>query len=179
MIIDQHILAMKVGFHGIESLEAIFERKMDEERRFGNVLWGYGGTLCHPLRVVQPFASFAQMSTKVVLIATPSPFVSDGNYATEWSEDGTAWREFTSPRVMDSRFALVLKNLRFAEERLDLSLYEVAIGPSEGKILSEYLRFRVDKAIGRRSEVPASQQKLVSVAAVADLAPPYAILVRR
>jgi len=177
-IAEPSILLMKVGFHGRESLAEILDRKLAEEREHGKALWGYGGTLCHPIRVVQPFAQSSNLPVKVLLVETRSPFESSGVFATEWSTDGQSWERFQSPLVMDSKHALVIKNLRRIVGEVDLSYYQVAYGPSEGRPLEEYFRFRVDKAVARRLNSSRAPTRAVSVVAVADLVPPHAILVR-
>ena len=47
---------MKVGLHAQESIEDIVKRKQREFEDTGSIFWGYGGSTCHPLTMVQPFA---------------------------------------------------------------------------------------------------------------------------
>src|SRR5438477_290714 len=54
--LPDRFLFMKVGNHANETWEQILERKRKEYDRTGRTFWGYGGTTCHPLGVVQPFA---------------------------------------------------------------------------------------------------------------------------
>jgi hypothetical protein len=51
------LIFMKIGTHAQEPLERIIERKRRELSSAGKILWGYGGTTCHPTRSVRPFVS--------------------------------------------------------------------------------------------------------------------------
>jgi hypothetical protein len=55
-ILLDHLLFMKIGGHGDETLHQILERKRKEYNDTGISFWGYGGTACHPLKQVRPFA---------------------------------------------------------------------------------------------------------------------------
>jgi hypothetical protein len=50
------LIVMKVGVHMGEPWEAIIDRKLAEEQAAGVAYWGYGGSVCHPITQVQPFA---------------------------------------------------------------------------------------------------------------------------
>ncbi len=182
LIEDEHLLLMKVGFHGREALDAILERKLIEQKMCGHCYWGYGGTLCHPVKAVRPFAAQAIKTKRRVLVAfvvTQSPFQAENpKPATECSLDGESWFAVEQgAAVYASRAALVLSSLQQAETSLDLSCYHVGIGPSTGKPAAEYFRYRVDKALLTRSE-PSTEHKFVPIAFLAELVEPYAILVR-
>src|SRR4051794_17156282 len=56
------VLLMKVGVHAGEPLDSIILRKQEEERMSAFLLWGYGGTLCHPSTQVRPFAEQAALA---------------------------------------------------------------------------------------------------------------------
>ena len=82
---------MKVGFHGQESLSAVIERKGAEEAALGVAYWGYGGTLCHPTKSVQPFGRVCRKNRipiSVMMAVTQSRFISKASVAKELSEDG-------------------------------------------------------------------------------------------
>ena len=177
------ILVMKVGFHGHEALEAIVRRKRAEESLLGRTYWGYGGTLCHPGRSVQPFARQAAEAGRAVTVlfaSTPSPFYGDPSAATEYSTDGAAWEPVPAgARITASRYALVLRNLRECDETLDLGGYLVANGPSAGRRLSDYLRYRADKAVAvANPEGSLEPGPSLKIALTAELAEPYAIYLR-
>lgn len=181
-ITDAAILVMKVGLHGVESLDKIIQRKNKEEADTGYCLWGYGGSLCHPLRVVKPFSAQMPYPTKikVVFVRTASPFINtDSRRADEYSDDGLAWSSLPiTTNVFASKFALVLKNLKESTETICLDDYAVALGPSAGTPLSKYVRFRVDKACALKRNIQPSSMEITPVAFTADLVEPYAILVR-
>jgi hypothetical protein len=76
MSIDEpppYAIVMKGGVHASEGWEEIVERKRGEERSAGVILWGYGGTVCHPMTQVQPFAEDAEGAVAVLMIRTPRP----------------------------------------------------------------------------------------------------------
>jgi len=178
----EHLILMKVGFHGVESLERIIDRKLREQDELGFCYWGYGGSLCHPVKAIRPYV--AQVATSgapidVAFLATPSPFHAESEFpANEYSLDGASWSALhPAVSVFASTSALVLKSLRRQSLTLDISQYRVAFGPSKGRLATEYLRYRVDKALLRRepSVLPPFE---VKVAFTAQLADPYATLVR-
>src|SRR5438552_4137076 len=50
---------MKVGNHAGEDWDQILARKKKEFEQTGFIFWGYGGSACHPINQVQPFARLA------------------------------------------------------------------------------------------------------------------------
>lgn len=184
-IVDSHILLMKVGFHGDEPLDKIITRKNEEVAKIGHTYWGYGGTLCHPTRVVQPFAhehsGGSEKDIRVLFSVTPSAFHSSNTApATHFSEDGVSWKKLPEETLITaSRFALVLKKIQPIDTQLDMSRYAVGFGPSYGRPLQDYLRFRVDKAVAFRDDQKPAIQSTIKIGFMATLAPPFAIWVRR
>jgi len=177
------ILLMKIGPQGDETLDDIINRKNREEDLLGYSYWGYGGTLCHPLRVVQPFAQGAQRNNKVVkvlFVITGSPF--DGRHipeAKECSSNKLIWNTIPSgTRITVSKYALVIRNLHKCSFDLPLAEYKVAIGPSAGRSLSDYFHFRVDKAVAHRINNFKGNSVKVPVAFMADLVEPYAVFLQ-
>lgn len=79
--------------------------------------------------------------------------------------------------VTGSKFALVLRNLRRTEERLDLGAYEVGVGKKAGTPLARYLRDHVDKACARLAAV-AGPAAIAAVVLRAELVHPYAVFLR-
>jgi hypothetical protein len=177
------ILMMKAGFHGDEGLSDIIGRKRAEEALLGYTYWGYGGTLCHPLNVVQSFAKEAAArgnTVDVLFVATESPHIADPVCAGEYSADGISWHGLPQgARVTASKSALVLRNLRPCMESLPLGGYRVAAGPSAGKSLSEYFRMRTDKATAFLGPLPDRERgPVVTVAFRAELAGHGAVFLR-
>jgi len=182
IISPKEAILMKVGFHGIEELDAIIERKQLEIRQTGFAFWGYGGTLCHPLLAIQPFINslFSQREkVEVLFVVTSSPFHSKGTDVSEFSIDGVNWQDMPKGiRVSSSKFALVITGLEKIDGLIDASCYEIAFGPSKGKPLASYFRGRVDKAVITLCDRRADIQTIIPVAFRATLVSPHAILVR-
>ena len=178
------VIVMKVGYHGNEDIKNIVSRKKEEEKKIGHSFWGYGGSLCHPTRVVQPFAKHVSElngTVKVLFSITKSPFRANPESARYYSADGKTWAEMPKhSSVLASRYALAIKSLRTCDSSLALNRYRVAIGPSKGKPLNEYLRYRVDKAAATLDSSKGQGTKVtLPIHFMAELASPYAILVSR
>jgi hypothetical protein len=170
------LIVMKVGVHLGEPWEAILARKLAEEQAAGVAYWGYGGSVCHPLTQVQPFAREAGPVT-VLLVRTASDFWGTSVWATAASGDGRSWAPLPHGVRTSGRYALVLRSLQATREALDLGAYAVAIGSKAGTPLPRYLRGRVDKACARLAAVPGEAHPLWAVAR-AELVAPYAVLLR-
>ncbi len=181
------ILYMKVGTHAQESLDDIFVRKSREIDEAGLAFWGYGGNTCHPQRMVQPFARrYEQKGGVIYLCMQPmdSRHFAAQIAADEYSVNGIDWQPVPKGvRVLGSRYALLIKNLRRQEFELPLDQTRVAIGNSMGVIGSKYIAGRVDKAcleiVGDNADAaqtPASSA--VQIGLVAELVDPYAVYVR-
>lgn len=176
---------MKIGCHAQEPLEDIIARKRREIEQAGVCFWGYGGNTCHPERMVQPFArSYERRGSIIYLCMQPmdSHHSADPIRADQFSVDGIAWEDIhPAIKVLGSRFALTITNLR--EEQFDLPLAKtrVAIGNSEGLIGSKYVRGRVDKAcleVLETADDAAVTEPPARISFVADLVSPYAVYVR-
>lgn len=170
---------MKVGPHGGESLEEILVRKQAELEGspLGVAYWGYGGSVCHPTRQVQPLAHIAEGRVGVVFIETPSDPKIAPVRAQMISRDGAAWNELPYGHVTSSKWALVLSTLHVTSASIDLADYEVAVGSSKGRPLEKYLRGRCDKACAWRN--PSERQPDVRrIVAIGQLADPWAVFLR-
>lgn len=141
---------MKVGNHANETWDRILERKRREFQQAGRIFWGYGGTACHPINQVQPFARLSiREGEQIELLMEPisSSADQDAVAATEYSEDGVEWREIPSGIVVTgSRYALILDEIKECDLTIPIERYQVGIGPSRGKSGADYLKGRVDKA---------------------------------
>lgn len=175
-------LFMKVGYHASEDLDSILRRKLLEEHTYGFFFWGYGGSVSHPTRQVIPFALGAvrrRMIPWLVLSMTPSRFDGESRSATEFSIDGSEWYAIPERTlVTGSRYALLCQRLEHVSFKINLSEYSVAVGPSKGRRVSEYLRARVDKACAYRRGEGAESSTMLMVSLRAQLMPPYAVLIR-
>jgi hypothetical protein len=175
------VLFMKVGLHAGEPLDSIILRKRDEERASGFLLWGYGGTLCHPAAQIRPFAEQAMLAGSpmhLAMVQTKSKHFGAGQLARESSTDAIAWAPLpTAVKVTGSRFALVCKGIQRVDQTIDLARYVVAVGPNTGRSAAAYLRGRVDKACTKRTS-SVGPPAWATVSYVAELVSPHAVYVR-
>lgn len=175
-------LFMKVGFHAAEDIHAILRRKLYEEHTYGFFFWGYGGSISHPTKQVIPFALGAvqkQATPWLLMSMTQSRFDGDADPASEFSIDGKEWYSIPSRAlVTGSRYALLCQRLEHVSFSVNLAEYAVAVGPSKGRLVSEYLRARVDKACAYRRANGDKIKTLLTVSMRARLMPPYAVLIR-
>lgn len=179
------IVYMKVGTHANEPLEQILERKRKEIEKEGVAFWGYGGSTCHPVTMVQPFArSFQERGGIVYLFMQPmnSKHFAVTVRAQEFSIDGVKWQPIPSGiNVTGSRYALVIKNLHSEEVSLSLDHTKVSRGNSTGTAGSKYISGRVDKAcleITDQAVLGEGSREPVPIRLVAELVEPYAVHVR-
>jgi hypothetical protein len=176
---------MKIGTHAGESFEEILERKQREIEMAGRSFWGYGGTSCHPLTQVQPFArNLARSNAPVYLFMEYIHSTADPDIvpATEFSADSVNWEPIPEGiSVIGSRYALVLDEIRPGELEIPFEQFEVGIGKSRGKRASDYIAGHVDKACLVRttgSPSPKREQKIRKISYIAKLVEPYGVLLR-
>jgi hypothetical protein len=184
---DQPFIFMKVGRHAGETLEEILERKRQELETAGCIFWGYGGGTMHPIQRVQPFVR-SRLDTgngiKLLMQAIDSRHPDTEVYAREFSRDGINWEPLPSGvRVRGSRYALVLNEIESSEGgalEVDLGAYQVGAGPSAGRNAANYVKGRVDKGCLDPVEGGAelTHSKIVPISFAAELAEPYAVLLR-
>jgi len=178
------LLFMKVGLHAGESFEDILERKKQEYDDAGMIFWGYGGSTCHPTRHVQPFAKMMveeHGDIYIVMEEIDSHHDPTVILAKEYSEDGVNWKPIPKGiEVRGSRYAVVLEELEEGDLDLDLSHYKVAAGPSTGRIASEYIGGRVDKACITMAAEQSSgvEPKIKKIHHHAKIKQPFAVFTR-
>lgn len=177
------VLFMKVGTHAREELSEIIDRKQREIAEAGFAMWGYGGNTCYP-NMVRPFAESAHADGQVVRLCMEqmnSKHAAEQIRAAQYSVDDSAWHDI--PRainVMGSRFALCINRLEQLdfEEELPLDATEVAIGRSKGRVGSDYIRGRVDKACLKVTSATTDPDKIKKISLVAEIIEPYAVFLR-
>ena len=178
------LLFMKVGLHAGETFEEIIERKRMEYQREGMIFWGYGGGTCHPTRAVQPFARVSIEEGRdiyIVMEEIDSHHPHTGIIASEYSEDGIVWKPIPNGiEVRGSRYAVILDEIKEGDLDINLSEYQVAVGPSSGRIAREYIAGRVDKACITKIDQPPNDlepqnKEIKYLAAIKD---PYAVFTR-
>ncbi len=180
----ESFIFMKVGEHAGEPFEKILERKNHEFKEAGMIFWGYGGTACHPLRQVQPFARLQiKQHGSIYLLMEKISSHADPDLvpASQYSEDGINWQEIPSGiKVIGSRYALVLDEIKPGQLEICIDYFEVGIGPSRGKVASEYLTGRIDKACLSSKQNPtalgSAEKKTTSL--YAKLLKPYAVMLK-
>jgi hypothetical protein len=185
MTIPNRFIFMKVGNHAGEGWEDILTRKRKEIEKAGVSFWGYGGTTCHPINHVQPFARLSiRQQNGIFLVMQPinSNAQPDIVPARQYSADGIIWQPIPKDiLVTGSRYALVLDEILPSDLELDLRSFEVGIGPSEGRPAEQYLRARIDKAClakSNQSRLSVSTTGGRKIGYVAKLKEPYAVLLR-
>lgn len=167
-----YIIVMKVGPHGVMNLQEIIQSKKEEEKIHGVHFWGYSGVFCQP-RPTQEFCK-SKESVQLVLIETKSPYQSDIGDIFEYSENGIDYKKFKGPvQLSGAQFSFVARNLR-EFENFCVDDYIVVGGKNDGKLLSDHLRFRVNKSFAKldsKSQTRKQQQTVL----IADLVEPYCI----
>lgn len=176
------LLFMKVGTHAKESIDDIIDRKTREIDQAGYAMWGYGGNTCHPRTMVQPFAKNIQERGSPIFLCMQemtSNHWAEPVRAKRFSVDGIDWQEIPpAVNVLGSRFALVIKGLRREDHVLPLDQTRVAVGNSQGRVGSRYIRGRVDKACLEVTDEPERSNDApvnIPIHLVAELADPYAV----
>lgn len=181
-ILPKAAIVMKVGPHSNMSLEEIIKSKQVEESIHGVHYWGYSGSFCQP-KPTQAFCRWAMEKygeePSLILLETKSSYNSSIGFITQYSVDNTAFVPFQAPvQLQGACFSFVAKGLRaidtFSPER-----YHVYGGKNAGKILSEHLRFRINKSFATLAEAEISNTNHNNVPAlVATLVEPFAIWLR-
>jgi len=178
---------MKVGTHAGESFESILARKQAEYDAAGRIFWGYGGSVCHPLTQVQPFARrHVGEAGSIYLLMEYINSQADPELhpAQEFSVDGVNWEPMPEGvEVTGSKYALVLDEIQPGELELPSDQYSVGVGPSRGKTAGEYIRGRVDKACLSREVVASAtpedvDREVRKITHAAKLKDPFAVLLR-
>ncbi len=183
--LGEGFLYMKVGTHAQEKLADIIERKRREIAEAGYALWGYGGSTCHPVSMVQPFGRhYHRHGGAIYLLMEPmeSSHFAEPLRADQFSINGLKWEEIPAPiHVLGSRYALFIRNLEPQELGLDLSRTKVALGSSMGRVGSKYISGRVDKAcleaVDDGVTGPLTDERR-RIGLVAEVIEPYAVFVR-
>jgi hypothetical protein len=176
---------MKVGTHANEPLDKIIARKTKEIEAEGVAFWGYGGSTCHPVTVVQPFAKpFVEKGETIYLCMQPmdSKHFAPSVRAEEFSVDGISWKPIPAGiNVTGSRYAVVIKDLRLENFELPLGRTRVTLGNNMGAAGSKYISGRVDKAcLEIVDSAPGAESETESrhIGLVAEIVKPYAVFVR-
>ncbi len=175
---------MKVGNHAGETFEQILDRKNKEFKKTGRLFWGYGGTACHPVTQVQPFARrVIEKHGSIYLLMEPINSNSDPDVvpATEYSRDGVVWTPIPEGiQVTGSRYALVLDEIVPSDLTVSPDEFVVGVGPSRGKKAGEYLQGRIDKACLCRDEASAAgaTEGHKQIKYMAKLQEPFAVLLK-
>lgn len=103
--------------------------------------------------------------------------------AAEYSSDNVNWKVIPPEiRVLGSRFALVIEDLKQVDMMLPLDQTRVPVGPSTGRLGSKYIAGKVDKACLEILDAPVllndQEPKERKISLVATLRAPYAVFLR-
>ncbi len=80
---------------------------------------------------------------------------------------------------MGSKYAIICGALKSCDFMLDLNNYVIPIGNSKGKLLSEYIKARVDKACGQyKDNWESLTPNLVKISYYAEIISLYAVYVK-
>ena len=177
------LIFMKIGTHAGEPLEEIIDRKRQEISDAGFAMWGYGGNTCHPITVVQPFASSRAREGRIIRLCMrpmKSHHIAAKVRAEKYSADRVRWEPVPSKiNVLGSRYALCIGSLEPADLALDLEQTIVGVGNSRGRRGSGYIKGRVDKAcLDVVAEPGSGDHESVPIEWVADVVEPYAVLLQ-
>jgi len=181
----QNIIVMKVGPHSDMSLLEIISSKKAEETIHAVHYWGYSGVFCQPKPVQEFCCNSAQagVEPKLVLIETKSAYSSKSvGVVHEYSIDGINFTPFQAPvQLQGAHFSFVSRNLREVDG-FSLDYYTVVGGKNDGKLLSQHIRYRVNKSFAT-AYIPGTldadrNPTNKSIVWVADLVFPYAIWLR-
>lgn len=182
------ILLMKVGPYCGYSLDEIIDIKKKEEKLYGKFYWGYSGVFCHP-RTINAFVSYCllnNLSPKVLMVETKSSYDSeDAEKLGQYSVDGSVWNELDNKvnlvgNAAKPHCAVTARNLQEIDIEINLSDYCVFRGmiPDMNKNLSEYFKYRVDKACALFN--PGDRvEKIVSVKYSAELVEPFGMYIKK
>lgn len=180
------LIYMKVGLHAQEDIEDIIERKRREFNTAGAIFWGYGGSTCHPLTMVQPFAKEAAArgrETLIIMEKMNSKHDAPPEVAKQYSDDGVNWQPIPPGiEVRGSRYALVLDQLQPLEIDVDLRELQVGVGPSRGRAANTYIVGQADKGcfiyVPARDPLEPDRKATKHIGVMAKVKAPYAVLVR-
>ncbi len=181
-MMDDAIIFMKYGFH-VRDVPAILATKRKNLAECGRLFWGYNGTHCNPITQVQPFAREAVARhgrVPMLLSYTPSKPRATGWQAKEFSEDQVHWQPLPAGiHVEGSEVAIVCDSLEEVSETLMLHEYEVAVGRSQGTLLSDFIRYQVSKACALRTSRPApAEQVPTPIGLRFNVVEPFAVFLR-
>lgn len=173
-------IVMKVGPHSDMTLEDIIKSKQEEELKHGVHYWGYSGVFCQP-QPTQAFCAWAKNkygeNPSIILVETKSPYNSSIGYIKQYSTDNKVYVPFQAPvQLQGAQFSFVAKDL-MPLESFAPSDYCVYGGKNNGKILTEHLRFRVNKSFAiLNTTAHTDREDLVQTnVLIATLVEPYAI----
>lgn len=176
----EHLIFMKIGHHANETRGEILARKAREFESSRCIFWGYAGVHCHPIKQVQVLVARVKSPVEVLMqiVGTyVNPAIAP---STRYSVDGHQWQDLPAGvHVLGSQYALVLGRLEEVEYDVDPACYEVAEGPSKGRIGCDYIRRQVSKGCFDRTAVRAERTCTPwRISFKALLQAPYAVLVR-
>jgi len=178
-----NIIFMKFGYHALENKNEIIERKQREYHESGKIFWGYGGTICHPIKQVQPFVK--EMSDKGLKVFLAMTFTKSkpsmkNESSKSFSHNSVNWQDIPlGINVTGSKYAIVCSKLIECDYGIDLSQFSVALGPSKGKNANDYIKNRIDKGCLIKNRIDNKlPQNNVKIQLLAQVIAPYSVLLK-
>lgn len=176
------VIFMKFGYHAQENENDIIVRKQQEYINAQMIFWGYGGTLCHPLKQIQPFINDMHAKGKKVFLVmsfTKSRPSMESTASAMFSSNGADWAPIpVGIKVTGSKYAIICSNLQKCDFEINLNDYEVAIGPSKGKNASDYIVYRIDKGCLFKKTKDNSHGRKIRIQLMAEITAPFAVLLK-
>ena len=181
----KNIVIMKFGPYAGYSVEEIINIKKEEGKKTGKFYIGYSGVFCRPY-IVNNLVSFSKgEKIYLMLVETKSDFIpTTVDRFNKYSLDKNKWINLPKDVLLvgnksKDHFAFIGKSLKKSNIDLDLSQYSTLSGnmfPNLDQPLSEYFRFRVDKACGVYTP-NSSKEKIVKVSYISELINPYSVYI--
>ena len=175
------IIVMKVGPHSNMNLSDIILSKKEEEKKHGVHYWGYSGVFCRP-KPTQEFCNWAVevygKAPQLILIETKSSYDSNIGMITEYSQNNIDYKKFLRPvQLQGAQFSFVARGLEEVKN-FCLEDYVVVGGKNDGKMLTEHLKYRVNKSFAKLNKDPVVRDRKIGTklsVLTAELVYPYAI----
>ena len=179
----------KIRSQAREDLPKIIDRKIDEFAKKNNMdftLFGYGGTICHPLKQVLPFINkyLSLKNRKYIIfdIVKGRATSNDKNCAKEFSEDGKMWLPIPKGICAIGKYAFKIGEISPINLEIDLDKYSIGIGPNKGRRASDYIQNQRSRACLVLGNIKFGKQNLKPIKPeryyVCELKAPYAVFIR-
>jgi len=173
------LVFMKVGSHGDEKFQEIIRRKKREEHLSGFMLWGYAGNLLDAFDLSLYLKTNWQRGKRIFIAMseTKSPFRNYPIRSKSFSIDKHIWYQLPkNVYTYGCDKAIICKGLEHVKIKIDLAAFSVSVGPSKGKNLSEYIKYRTDKACAEYCNYSKNiKPSFIDINWIAEIVAPFAV----